>query len=237
MAEIKLPKPLYPAKLLERPNRFVIKCCCQKTETVRKIYLADPGRLPLIMQQGREIYYQPDFDNDSRSTEGTAVLARMDDGTYVSLNSHLANEIAEAGINAGHFKEISNRKILKREFTRGSSRFDFLLENRQDRYLLEVKSVTLVDNGKACFPDSVTDRGRRHVEELIDWQRETGNPAGILFLITRNDAISFRPCQEIDPDFAAVLKKARNSGIEVLVYGCEVDRKLIRPAGRIEQVW
>lgn len=54
MTEIKLPKPLYQAELLERPNRFVIKCYCQETKTVRKIYLADPGRLPLIMQQGRE---------------------------------------------------------------------------------------------------------------------------------------------------------------------------------------
>ena len=237
MTKINLPENLYQAEMLERPNRFVINCYCRVTESIRKIYLADPGRLPLIMQPGREIYYQPDFNNKERSTEGSAVLARMGDGTYVSLNSHLANRVVEAGIKAGHFKEIYDREILKREYTRGSSRFDFLLEGRQDNYLLEVKSVTLVEEGAACFPDAVTARGKRHVEELIDWQEETGNPAGVLFLITRNDALSFRPCREIDPEFAAALEEARSRGIEIMVYGCEVERKFIRPADSVEQVW
>ncbi len=106
-----------------------------------------------------------------------------------------------------------------------------------DEYLLEVKSVNLVDDGQACFPDAPTKRGVRHLEELIKWKDVTGNLAGVLFIVQQEQAELFKPCEEIDPDFAETLDKAREAGIDIFVYDTNVDLNKIMLNQRIEQNW
>jgi len=233
---IKLPEPLYLAELISRPNRFVLECFCEVTEKKRRIYLADPGRMPNIMVEGRKILYQPDFSNASRKTEGSAVLAKMGNKVLVSLNSHLANKVAASALERGLIKELKGFEIKKSEYSWGNSRLDFLLQGGK-KYLLEVKSVTLVEKGQACFPDAVTRRGKRHLEELMEWQKKKDNLAGVLFLITRNDAEKFRPCENIDPEFSKTLAEAREQGVEIMVYDCKVDKKTIELNRAITQNW
>lgn len=156
------------------------------------------------------------------------------------MNSHLANDLAEVGLKNKYFTEFSNYNIEKREFVWSNSRLDFLLKNKKDeskKLLLEVKSVNLVDDGKACFPDAPTKRGTRHLNELIKWNNNKDQRAGVLFIIQQENAHSFRPCREIDPDFALALNKARDNGIIVAVYDTIIDLHKIKLNCSISQVW
>ncbi|SDL06464.1 sugar fermentation stimulation protein [Halarsenatibacter silvermanii] len=181
------------------------------------------------------------------------MLAAVGD-TLVSINSHRANRVAELGLRTGAFSQLEEWQLQKSEFSWGSSRFDFLLKRKEmikevekddenqkekgeNRLLLEVKSVTWVREEIACFPDAVTSRGRRHVEELIRWQQETGGRAMVLFLLGRNDAASFRPCREIDPDFADSLKSARDAGVIISAYRSRVSLSGIRPGEKLPVNW
>ena len=206
-------------------------CHCCKTDSQRRIYLADTGRLPDIIVPGRKILYHPSDDN-SRSTDGTVVLARVGE-ELVSLNSHRANDVAELAITDDIFPPLENWSLEKREYSWHDSRFDFLLSRGEEKLMVEVKSVTLVREGVACFPDAVTERGRRHVEELIDWQRKEKRKAMILFLLSREDAESFRVCREIDPDFARSVDRAHSSGVMVRAFKSRVSYNAIEPGREI----
>ena len=232
---IKLPKPLYKARIIERTNRFVLKSYCCKTSSVRRIYLADTGRLPDIIKPERKILYHP-ADKPDRKTAGTALLADIH-GELVSINSHRANKVAAWGIKNNCFAGLNSWQLKQNEFNWNNSRFDFLLSQGDKKLLLEVKSVTLVRNNQACFPDAVTSRGRRHLEELIAWQKSSDQESMVLFLVSRNDAEKFRPCAEIDPKFARALHKARKQGVKIKVYTSSVTLNAIEPAVEIEQNW
>lgn len=233
---INFPDNLSKAEIISRPNRFVLICEDELSSEI-KLHLPDPGRLPLIIKEGREVYYKP-TDDSERKTDGSVILVRLDNGIYVSMNSHLANNLAEVGLKNKFFSELTDYEIERREFTWGNSRFDFLLNHSDgEEYLLEVKSVNLVDGGQACFPDAPTKRGFRHVGELIEWNKDTGNSAGVLFIVQQEQAECFKPCKEIDPDFAEVLDKARESGIDIFVYDTKVNLNKIMLNQRIEQNW
>jgi len=228
---LKLPAPLYKAEIIERKNRFVLICHCCKTRSRRRIYLADTGRLPDIIVPGRRILYHPS-DDRSRSTAGTAVLARLGK-ELVSINSHRANQVAELAIEKGGFPLLENWKLEQSEFSWHNSRFDFLLSRGEKKLMMEVKSVTLVREGVACFPDAVTERGKKHVEELIDWQRGERKRSLMLFLLGRGDGEKFRVCREIDPDFARAVEKAMNEGVMVRALKSSVSISSIKPGPEI----
>jgi len=233
---INFPDNLFQAKIISRPNRFVLICENESSSEI-KLHLPDPGRLPLIIKKGRKIYYQP-TDKPERKTAGSVILVKLENGVFVSMNSHLANDLAEVGLKNEFFSEFTDYDIVRREYTWGNSRFDFLL-NHQDGedYLLEVKSVNLVEAGQACFPDAPTKRGVRHIKELIKWKQDTGNSAGVLFIVQQEQAEFFRPCEKIDPDFAEALNLARAKGIDISVYDTKVDLNKIMLNQRIEQNW
>jgi sugar fermentation stimulation protein A len=110
---------------------------------------------------------------------------------------------------------------VRREVTVGSSRLDFLLEGPAGCCYIEAKSVTLVVDGIARFPDAPTTRGARHVGELIQLH-EAGAHAAILFIVQREDATAFRPNVAADPPFAAALARAAAAGVETRAYRCRV---------------
>ena len=233
---ISFPDNLLQAIIISRPNRFVLVCEDESGNRI-KLHLPDPGRLPLIIKEGRVVYYKP-TNNPERKTAGSVILVKLDNDEFVSMNSHLANDLAEVGLENEFFDGLSDYSINRREYTWGNSRFDFLLNAADgDEYLLEVKSVNLVDDGQACFPDAPTKRGVRHLEELIKWKDVTGNLAGVLFIVQQEQAELFKPCEEIDPDFAETLDKAREAGIDIFVYDTNVDLNKIMLNQRIEQNW
>jgi sugar fermentation stimulation protein A len=118
-----------------------------------------------------------------------------------------------------HIGELRDFESIYSEVTwKPGCRFDFMLQSQEKgTCYVEVKNVTLYDSGKALFPDARTERGLKHLHELIQ-VREAGFRAVIFFLVHRDDCNGFRPAEEIDPDYALALKAARQAGVEVLAY-------------------
>lgn len=124
------------------------------------------------------------------------------------------------------FKEINDYIDIKAEYTYGKSRLDFYLDGEGGEYLLEVKSATLVEDGVAKFPDAPTERGRRHLDELIQAKKE-GYRVGVIFIIQREDAFQFTPHRRIDLAFGDKLEEAAKAGVEVYAYNCKLDKERI----------
>jgi sugar fermentation stimulation protein A len=124
---------------------------------------------------------------------------------------------------------------VKREVTYGHSRLDFRLSGPDGVCWVETKSVTLVEDGLALFPDAPTERGRKHLQTLIDI-RQSGERAAVVFVVQRPDARRFAPHREADPAFAAALQDAVRAGVEVRAYICQVSLEEITIAKEIQMV-
>jgi sugar fermentation stimulation protein A len=150
------------------------------------------------------------------------------EGRWVSVDARLPNDLVEEALHNGRLTPLAGYPTLRREVHYGRSRFDFqLTAPGRPPCLVEVKSVTLVVDGLGCFPDAVTLRGRRHLNELAE-AVEAGHRAAILFCLQRDDASGLRPHDEADPGFGRALREAAQRGVEVYAYTCRVE------PGRIE---
>jgi sugar fermentation stimulation protein A len=184
-------------------------------------HLPDPGRLKELLIPGANVWVRP-ASGPGRKTRFTLAMVEAPSGELVSVVTTLPNELVAEALAAGRIGELADWQIAAREYTWGRSRFDFLLARGEDaRMLLEVKSVTLVENGRALFPDAVTARGARHVRELAA-AKSQGLEATVLFVVQRRDATSVSAARSIDPNFAEALDEARRSGVRVLGRRCEV---------------
>jgi sugar fermentation stimulation protein A len=192
-------------------------------------HLADPGRLRELLVPGRHVGLRPEPESPTRTTRWTALLVEDPSGTHwVSLNTTLPNRLVGKALEVGALQEFAGWRYARREVTYGSSRLDFLLDDEAGRnQYVEVKSVTLVEDNVALFPDAVTARGARHVEELID-AREAGHQAAVLFVLQRPDARRIVAARSIDPVFSDTLARAQAAGVQVLGRRCHVTWEGIR---------
>ncbi len=210
---------LLTGKFLERPNRFTVKF---KTGSKTEIaHLRDPGRLKELLIPDAKLLLRQARNTTKRKTKYD-VLAVLNEGRWVLINSGFHSDLAAELIESGMIGEFKGYSIEKREYTYGNSRLDFLLTTQNDeKLLLEVKGCTLVEEGLAKFPDAPTLRGKRHLEELIKAKEENLNSA-VLFLILRDDAMVFSPNWEMDPEFSTVLAQAYQAGVEIIVYSFKI---------------
>lgn len=216
---MQLAGPLRAGRFLSRPNRFLT--VVELGEEQVEAHLPDPGRLKELLLPGRCVWVRH-VPSRGRKTRYTLTLVEASTGELVSLVTTYPNEMVAEALEAGLITELSDWDIAAREHLWGRSRFDFLLRRGEDeRMLLEVKSVTLVDNGRALFPDAITARGTRHVQELAA-ARAQGLEATVLFVVQRRDAKSVTAARAIDPDFAEALAEAQRAGVRVLGYRCRV---------------
>jgi sugar fermentation stimulation protein A len=185
--------------------------------------MADPGRLKELLIEGKRIWLRP-ADNPNRKTRWTAVLVESPDGReLVSLDTTLPNRLIRGALAGGAMEEFGGWELERWEVTMGRSRLDFLLSGEGGRKLaLEVKSVTLVEDGVALFPDAVTARGARHVRELAEIAARPGWEAAVLFVLQRSDASEIRAARSIDPGFAHALEEAEQAGVRILGRRCHV---------------
>jgi sugar fermentation stimulation protein A len=162
-------------------------------------------------------------------------LALVDlDGQWVSVDARLPNDLLgealralDGGASAAVLEPFAGYETVRREVPFGSSRFDFSLEARgRPPFLVEVKSITLVLDGLGCFPDAVTARGKRHLEELTE-ALGAGYRAAVVFVVQRADARGVRPHDDADPKFGQALRRAAGQGVEVYAYGCRVSPKRV----------
>ena len=212
------------ATFIERPNRFLVRCRLESSGEVVEAHLADPGRLKELLLP-KTLLYLKFVDNPKRKTRWSVILAKAPGkAVLVSLQSTLANHLAQKAIEAKAIHDLKEWQIARAEYSLGNARWDFLLENAEaKRLLLEVKSCTLVQDGVAMFPDAVTARGRKHLSELTKLQASGDFTCVVLFVVQRSDAQVFKPAEHIDPDFSEALREANRGGVKALVYNCKID--------------
>jgi sugar fermentation stimulation protein A len=186
-------------------------------------HLADPGRLEELLVAGRRMGLRREPPSPMRKTRWTALLVQDPAGTgWVSVHTTQPNRLVERALEAQVLPEFHGWRYARREVRFGSSRLDFLLENGEGALqYVEVKSVTLVENDVALFPDAVTARGTRHVDELIA-AVEAGHQASVMFVLQRTDADRIVAARSIDPEFADALSRAEARGVRVLGRRCHV---------------
>jgi sugar fermentation stimulation protein A len=165
-------------------------------------------------------------DNPLRKTR-YSVIGVIKGERIINMDSQAPNKaVSEWLQRGGLFRDII---YLKAEKTYGSSRFDFYLETMDKKIYMEVKGVTLEENGVVIFPDAPTERGVKHIRELCECTRE-GYEAYIVFVIQMKDVKYFKPNDVTDPEFGEALREAAKQGVQILALDCEVsmDRMVIK---------
>jgi sugar fermentation stimulation protein A len=156
--------------------------------------------------------------------------------TWIGVNTSLTNTLAIEGIKTGVIKELQGYPDLKPEAKIGLSRIDILLSKGEELCYVEVKNVTLNDDqGHCLFPDAVTKRGQKHLNELMEIKSK-GHRAVMLFIVQREDCSSFKIENTIDPDYFQLLKLAISKGVEVLVYRCKLNSEGIYVEQKLEMI-
>lgn len=199
---------------LSRPNRFIGEVK-YKGEISSSFHIHDPGRLEELLIEGVEVLF-----THSRGKLKYYIKAVKAEDKWVLIDTALHSKIARKIFK--YLPEFSAVREIKSEVTFGKSRIDFTLDNIP----LEVKGCSLVKNGIALFPDAPTERGTRHVEEIIK------HKGYILFLILR-DARMFAPNWETDPKFSQKLSEARRRSIEIIPVRISFDGSTIYYEGKI----
>ena len=204
---------------LSRPNRFIARVEIEgRLETV---HVKNTGRCRELLVPGARVILTPG-KNPARKTRYDLVAVWKGE-TLINMDSQAPNAAA---------RELLERLFpgfaIHPEHTWGRSRFDFYLEQGPRRILLEVKGVTLEQDGLARFPDAPTLRGAKHLEELSRARAE-GYESYILFLIQMKGCHALAPNEETDPAFAAALRSARDAGVGILCYDCAVTEDSMTP--------
>ncbi len=205
------------ATFLSRPNRFIANC---RLETGKEVvcHVKNTGRCKELLLTGVTVWLAV-YNTAGRKT-GYDLIAVEKGGLLINMDSQAPNQAAEEFLSQ-RFPEWN----LRREVVFGASRLDFCLTKGKEKIFVEVKGVTLEREGRAYFPDAPTERGLKHVEELIA-VREAGYGAALLFVVQMKPVLSFSPNMETDPRFGArfadALHRARDCGAELLAYDCYV---------------
>ena len=213
--------PLVEARFVRRPNRFIVHAEVDGREVVT--HLADPGRLKELLIPGKRMGLRPEAPSPTRKTLWTSLLVESPDGSgWVSLNTTMPNRLVLKALQSGAMEEFDGWSYAGREVRYGASRLDFAMERGGRRLYIEAKSVTLVEDGVALFPDAVTARGARHLRELMDAVAE-GHEAAVLFVLQRSGAGRIVAARRIDPVFSDTLAEAEAAGVRVLGRRCLVE--------------
>jgi len=209
-----------PGVFLKRPNRFITHVCIHGKEEV--CHVKNTGRCKELLVSGCTVYCAVS-DNPNRKTKFDliAVEKKVESSTLlINMDSQAPNAAVKEWLASGAspFGQID---LLKPECRHGNSRFDFYLECNKRKIFIEVKGVTLEDDGVVLFPDAPTERGVKHVHELIQCHAE-GYETYILFVVQMERARYFTPNRKTHPEFADALCEAKQAGVELLAYMCTV---------------
>lgn len=214
---MKLGNSISTATFVSRPNRFLI--LAKHGNGLVKCHFPNPGRMEELLRPGAIVALN-ESASPTRKTEFDTV-AVFTGKLWVSIDSRIPNQLVKQALEARELLEFKLYSQVKPESPFRHSRFDFLLKSKSANCLLEVKSCTLVVNKVAIFPDAPTDRGRKHLLDLIK-AKKSGYRAYVLFVIQRSDAVAFAPNAKTDLKFAEALKLAEDEGVEVYARRCRV---------------
>ncbi|MGM0620376.1 MAG: DNA/RNA nuclease SfsA [Bacteroidota bacterium] len=176
-------------------------------------HCTNSGSMKSCLENGAEVYLSP-VNDPKRKTKFTWEMIKIN-GDWVGINTGNPNKLAFEAISAGDIPGLTGYTKVKREVKFNDSRFDVFAQNDHEKCFVEVKNVTLKEGKNALFPDAVTSRGLKHLKTLIDVKKQ-GMRAVMLYIVQRSDVKIFAPAREIDPDYSNMLKKAVDSGVEVI---------------------
>jgi len=209
-------QPLIPATFLRRDNRF--RATVQVRGSEQWAHVANSGRLQDLLTPERPVYLHP-ASKPARKTPYDLKLVQLPQ-TLVSIDARLPNPLFAQAVAAGQLPAF-NYPHIQPEVRYGQSRLDFRLSGPEGVCWVETKSVTLVQQGVARFPDAPTARGSRHLQELMAI-RAQGEQAAVVFIIQRSDATRFAPAAAVDALFAQRLRQAAAAGVAVRAYVCQI---------------
>ncbi|WP_173201922.1 DNA/RNA nuclease SfsA [Geobacter sp. SVR] len=226
---MKLP-PLIAGTLIKRYKRFLADVLLEDGSVVT-IHCPNSGSMKGCADPGSRVFLSRS-PNLGRTYPFTWELVESC-GCWAGINTGLPNRLAREAIEEGTLAELQGYPLIRPEVRYGErSRIDLLLEGPEGRCFVEVKNVTLVESNRALFPDAVTERGQKHLRELMRVVAE-GDRGVILFIVQREDGHSVSPADGIDPSYGRLLRLAVEQGVEALAYRALVTPEEVRLTERL----
>lgn len=232
---MKFETKLISGTLIQRYKRFLADVKLSNGEIITA-HCANPGAMLGLKDPGLKVWLSK-TNNPKRKLKYSWELIEFEaTNSFVGINTNLPNKLVEEAINASTIKELQGYLFLKREVKYGqNSRIDFLLSKNKEgetsnskNCYVEVKNVHLLrTQSLAEFPDSITKRGTKHLNELANMAKD-GHRAVMLYIIQRDDADTFALANDIDPAYAKAFQDAKKEGVEAIAYQCHLDTKEIR---------
>lgn len=221
---MRFPSRLIRGTLIQRYQRFLADVRLTSGEIVTA-HCTNTGSMTGCKEPGSVVYISRS-DKESRRLLYTWEIIGVG-RTWVGINTMHPNRLVAEAVASGEIRELKGYDAVRREVvTRRGTRLDLCLEGSNGLCFVEVKNVTLTVDGAAAFPDAVSERGKKHLKELM-WLRRKGHRAAVVFVIQRNDCSVFRPADEIDEEYGRWLRRAVKAGVEVLPYRAHVTPKEI----------
>ena len=221
---------LFAGTLVKRYKRFLADVLLEDGSQVT-VHCPNSGSMKGCAVPGSRVFLSRS-DNPKRKYPLGWELVEAD-GFWAGINTGLPNQLTREAIENGTVAELQGYASIRPEVLYGEhSRIDLLLEGPTGRCFVEVKNVTLVEDGRALFPDAVTTRGQKHLHELMRVVRE-GDRGVIFFTVQRGDGASVSPADLIDPEYGRLLRLASANGVEVLAYRALVTPEEIKLTERL----
>ena len=201
------------AKFIKRPNRFIAEVEIDGQREI--VHVKNTGRCKELLLPGCEVWLTaPGTPN--RKTKYDLVAVRKDNGILFNIDSQAPNKVVKEWL------ALQDYDVVIPEYTYGDSRIDFYMERENQKYLMEVKGCTLEVDGVGYFPDAPTERGVKHIRELIK-AKEAGYTAILAFVIQMDGVFEVRPNVDTHPEFGTALEEAKKAGVEVWFLKCHVE--------------
>jgi len=211
-------------KFISRPNRFI--AYVDINGEIELVHVKNTGRCRELLTENALVYLSVS-DNPTRKTKYDIIAVEKitaEGVRLINMDSQVVNAAAEEWLKKGEL--FSHSAIIRREVTYKNSRFDFYIEDGDEKAFLEVKGVTLERGGEVLFPDAPTERGVRHVRELTGLARR-GERTAILFVIQMSGIRTFMPNDSTHAAFGDALREAASAGVQIIARECFVDASSI----------
>jgi sugar fermentation stimulation protein A len=228
---MRFPNRLIRGILIQRYKRFLADILLPDGQIVTA-HCTNTGSMRGCKEPGSTVYISP-CTKEGRRLLFTWEIVKVGK-TWVGINTLHPNRLVAESIEKGIISELQGYDAIRREVvTRQGTRLDLRLEGSKGFCFVEVKNVTLAIDGAAAFPDAVSERGTKHLQELI-WLRKRGHRAAVVFVIQRGDCNYFRPADEIDSEYGHWLRRAVKAGVEALPYRARVTAREVVLTERLQ---
>ena len=215
-------------KFIERPNRFIAKVLINNI--IETVHVKNTGRCRELLVPNATVYLSDEVKPERKTRYDLIVVEKLPasgDRILINMDSQAPNKVAEEFFSSGKF--FSSFAVVRREVRFQNSRFDFYIEDGDRKVFVEVKGVTLEDERIALFPDAPTERGVKHINELVLAKKE-GYEAMVFFVIQMKGIKSFSPNDKTHPQFGDALRKADKEGVKIIAYDCHVKKDTLEIA-------